>query len=174
MARWVTLLIRRLSAPTADIKGIYSLYIKFAEFCVVLVLKRITMAKHYLFLTGFLLSAMAASASKGADTNGSNISGTVVTNAAKPLRQVTIVVSSPCLLKPQEVETDENGNFNIGQLEPCTYKLTFETSGYKKVTTDKVVVVSDKKTQLKVQLQPDGLWQDTDRGTFSSQLQIYE
>ena len=136
------------------------------------------MAKHYLFMTGFLLSAMAASAGAGAtgpiDSNGMGISGTVLSGSAKPLKQVTVVVSSPCLLKPQEVETDENGNFNIGQLEPCTYKLTFETSGYKKVTTDKVVVVSDKKTQLKVQLQPDVTFQDTDKGTFSSQLQIYE
>ncbi len=132
------------------------------------------MGKHYLLLTSFLFTALAASAAGGSDSNGSNISGTVVTDRSKPLKQVTVVLSSPCLLKPQAVETDENGNFNIGQLEPCTYKLTFETSGYKKVTTDKVVVVSDKKTQLKVQLQPDCLWQDGDRGTFSSQLQIYD
>jgi hypothetical protein len=134
------------------------------------------MGKHYLFLGSFMLTALAASASSGAPgTNGSsNISGTVVTDCAKPLKQVTVVVSSPCLLKPQEVETDENGNFNTGQLEPCVYKVTFETSGYKKVTTEKVIVVSDKKTQLKVQLQADSLWNDTDRGTFSSQLQIYD
>lgn len=134
------------------------------------------MRVRYLFLSGFMLSAMAASAANGrtGDNNGSNISGTVVSGSAQPLRQVTVVVSSPCLLKPEAVETDENGNFNIGQLEPCTYKLTFESNGYKKVTNDKVVVVSDKKTQLKVQLQPDCQWQDSDHGTFSSQLQIYE
>ena len=134
------------------------------------------MVKHYLFGCGFMLSALAAGATTGAPgTNGSsNISGTVVTGSAKPLKQVTVVLSSPCLLKPQAVETDENGNFNIGQLEPCVYKLTFETSGYVKVVTDKVVVSSDKKTQLKVQLQPDCLWNDSDHGTFSNQLQMYE
>jgi hypothetical protein len=128
-----------------------------------------------LFISGFMLSAIAASAANGTEgNNGSNISGTVVSGSAQPLRQVTVVVSSPCLLKPEAVETDENGNFNIGQLEPCTYKLTFESTGYKKVINDRVIVVSDKKTQLKVQLQADCLWQDNDHGTFSSQLQIYE
>lgn len=130
----------------------------------------------YLFLSCLLLPAVAASAAGGKDggNNGSNISGTVVSGTSQPLKQVTVVLSSPCLLKPQAFETDENGNFNIGQLEPCVYKLTFESNGYKKVTNDKVVVVSDKKTQLKVQLQPDSTWQDNDHGTFSSQLQIYE
>jgi hypothetical protein len=129
----------------------------------------------YLIFSSFMLTAMAASADGGTDgNNGSNITGTVVSGSAQPLRQVTVVVSSPCLLKPQAVETDENGNFNIGQLEPCTYKLTFESTGYKKVINEKVIVVSDKKTQLKVQLQPDCTWQDNDQGTFSSQLQIYE
>lgn len=133
------------------------------------------MGKHYLFLTPFLLSAVVASASTGVvpGSNGSTISGSVVTGSAKPLKQVTVVVSSPCLLKPQAVETDENGNFNFGQLEPCVYKLTFEGNGYKKMTTDKVVVSLDKKTELKVQLQPAECPMP-ESGTFSSQLQIYE
>lgn len=134
------------------------------------------MAKHYLFFTSFMVTAFAASAGTGAPgTSGTNnISGTVVTSSAKPLKQVTVVVSSPCMLKPQAVETDENGNFTISQLEPCTYKLTFESTGYKKVTTDKVVVVPDKKTTpLKVELQPAEIV-DSDHGTFSNQLQIYD
>lgn len=135
------------------------------------------MVKHYLLGCSFMLTALAAGATTGAPaTNGSNnITGTVVSGSAKPLKQVTVVVSSPCLLKPQAVETDENGNFTISQLEPCVYKVTIEASGYKKVTTDKVVVGSDKKTlPLKVQLQPDCLWMDADHGTFSNQLQMYE
>lgn len=138
------------------------------------------MSKHYLFIGFFMLTALAASAGKGASgtNNGSsNISGTVVTESAKPLNKVTVVISAPCLPKPQSVETDENGNFNFGQLEPCTYKVTFESNGYKKVITEKVVVASDKKTQLKVQLQQqcaECLWNDSDHGTFSSQLQIYD
>jgi hypothetical protein len=140
------------------------------------------MGKHYLFIGFLMLSALGASAAKGisgTNNGSSNISGTVVTESAKPLNKVTVVISAPCLPKPQSVETDENGNFNFSQLEPCTYKLTFESKGYNKVINDKVVVVSDKKTQLKVQLQPqcqtsDCLWNDSDHGTFSSQLQIYD
>ncbi|TDX00282.1 carboxypeptidase-like regulatory domain-containing protein [Dinghuibacter silviterrae] len=136
------------------------------------------MVKHYLFFCSLMLTAFAAGATNTTGAPGSNgnsnITGTVMTDCAKPLKQVTVVVSSPCLLKPQAVETDENGNFFIGQLEPCVYKLTFESNGYKKVTTEKVVVTPDKKTQLKVQLQPDCMWNDSDHGTFSNQLQIYE
>lgn len=140
-------------------------------------LKLLTMVKHYLFASSFMLTALAAGATAGAPgSNGSNnITGTVVSGSGKSLKQVTVVVSSPCLLKPQAVETDENGNFTISQLEPCVYKVTIEASGYKKVTNDKVVVAPDKKTQpLKVQLQPDCLWQDSDHGVFSNQLQMYE
>jgi hypothetical protein len=136
------------------------------------------MVKHCLFCCSLLLTAFVAGATTpGAPgTNGdSNISGTVVTGSAKPLKQVTVVVTSPCLLKPQAVETDENGNFNFGKMEPCTYKVTFETSGYKKVINAKVVVEGGKKTvPLKIELQPDCEWTETDHGTFSNQLQIYE
>lgn len=138
------------------------------------------MRKQTLLLSAILLTASAAIAcprsADGTDgSTGSNISGTVTNASAKPVNKVTVVVSSPCLLKPQAVETDENGNFTIGQLEPsCVYKLTFEGSGYKKVTQEKVVVEPNQGTHLKVQLEPDCFWSGADHGTFSSQLQIFE
>lgn len=136
------------------------------------------MNKYYLFLGLFLLLAASASAFTGGhpgDTEGSNITGKVVnTSDAKPMKEVTVIVSSPCLAKPQTVRTDVQGNFNFVQLEPCVYKLTFQTDGYKKITKEKILVVSDKETHIKVTMEPDDIWLESDHGLFSRQLQIYD
>jgi hypothetical protein len=79
-----------------------------------------------------------------ASAQTSTIAGTVKDTSGAILPGVTVEVSSPALIeKTRSAVTDGNGQFQIAQLRPGTYSVTFTLPGFSTVKRDGVELTSD-------------------------------
>jgi outer membrane receptor for ferrienterochelin and colicin len=89
------------------------------------------------FLRTWLLAAVALGAVAtlvSAQTTNGTISGHVADQQGLALPGVTVNAASPNLQGVRSVVTSENGDFVLSLLPPGTYTLTFDLSGFEKVT----------------------------------------
>jgi hypothetical protein len=70
-------------------------------------------------------------------TNTSGLEGRVTDQSGAVLPGVTVTISSPALQSPQlDTVTDENGHYRFLALPRGVYKVTFELSGFQRVTRE--------------------------------------
>ena len=119
------------------------------------------MKPKFLLLIVSLLGFAVAQANTGPDPepspckekNKKNEVNGVITHSEnkKPIRDVSITAYSVSK-KEKTVQTDESGNYFFDELKPGTYKFVFEKAGFKRVTREKVVVMTDEGFQLDIEM----------------------
>jgi hypothetical protein len=97
------------------------------------------------------LSAMAQSTVTGA------INGTVTNPNKEVVNGATVTAKNNGTNKEATATTDDNGGFRIVNLEPGTYTVTVNASGFAPFTTDTVVVEVGRATELPVGLSLQGV-----------------
>ncbi|HEY0405606.1 MAG TPA: TonB-dependent receptor [Pyrinomonadaceae bacterium] len=101
-----------------------------------------------------LLLAMGARAQTS--TTGT-IEGTVADTNGAPVPNVTVIVSSPNLIRPQSAQTDDQGRYQILNLPPGRYSVEVAaTSGFGQFKQENVEVNLSKSSKADVTLQPAG------------------
>ena len=98
-----------------------------------------------LFLTSLASSAVAQI------TQG-RLSGQVSDTQGAVLPGVTVTVTSPALIGVQTTVSQADGRFMFPALPSGTYKMTFELSGFQKLTRDNVQVVLGQTISVDAQL----------------------
>src|SRR5262245_27952254 len=80
------------------------------------------------------VAMIAVTATAAAQTTTGAISGRVTDSQGLPLPGVTVNVSSPSLQGIRTVVTSDTGDYIVPQLPSGTYNITFELSGFEKVS----------------------------------------
>src|SRR6266852_1824703 len=89
-------------------------------------------------------------------TTGS-IEGTVTDSSGAAVPGITVKVTSPNLISPQSVNTDDNGRYHISNLPPGKYAVVVESvKGFSKFEKADVEVNLSKNSAVEIQLQPAG------------------
>ncbi len=104
-----------------------------------------------LIVTMCALSAMAQSTTTGA------ISGTVTNPNKEVVTGATVTVKNKGTNKESTTTADDNGGFKIVNLEPGTYTVTINASGFAPFTNEAVVVEVGRATSLEVGLSLQGV-----------------
>ncbi len=91
-----------------------------------------SVSRCFIFLASLLLLVAAVAGAQVAGTT-SVLSGTVTTEG-KPLRGVTVTVTSPALQGARTAATGEGGGYTFPALPPGPYNVTFELEGMQKIT----------------------------------------
>jgi hypothetical protein len=99
----------------------------------------------------FAVSALAQSTVTGA------ISGTVTNPNKEVIAGANVSVKNNGTNKESTATTDDNGGFKIVNLEPGTYSVTVNASGFAPFTSDAVVVEVGRATNLEVAVQLQGV-----------------
>src|SRR6266850_5303316 len=99
----------------------------------------------------FTGSVFAQSATTG------SIEGTVTDTNGAPVPGVTVKVTSPNLISPQETISNESGNYHIGNLPPGRYTVLVEAAkGFGEFKKTEVEVNLSRNSAVEIQLQPAG------------------
>jgi len=69
-----------------------------------------------------------------------NITGKVSDNTGARTPGVTVTLTSPVLITPRTVSTDQEGTYRFTALPPGTYALAFELAGFRKLTRSNLPV----------------------------------
>jgi len=101
-----------------------------------------------------VLCAMVAlcAATASAQITQGRLAGTVTDAQGAVLPGVTVSVTSPSLIGGQNSVTEANGTFMFPSLPSGTYRMTFELSGFQKLTREGVNVVLGQTISIDVQL----------------------
>ena len=90
------------------------------------------------------------------------LSGVITDDQGSPLPGASIVIESDALIGgPRTQLSNESGNFIFIQLRPGEYTVTCQMEGFQGVKNEKVRVNLDRTTQLIIQLQMAGEFQET-------------
>jgi len=108
---------------------------------------RLRAAGVLVLLVGALLAASAS-----AQTTQGRLSGQVTDSQNAVLPGVTVSVTSPALIGVQTTASQTDGRFMFPALPTGTYKVTFELSGFQKLTRENVQVVLGQTISIDVQL----------------------
>ena len=100
-----------------------------------------------------LCLALAMAGIASAQEFRGRINGTVSDNTGAVLPGVTVTVSSPALIQPQEQITGADGQFRFPALPPGVYAVDFELSGFQNVKREGVRVVINQTLTVDQQLQ---------------------
>jgi hypothetical protein len=110
--------------------------------------------KPMLLLMTCLLAGMMSFANTGGkekkedpDMNGMVLSA----EGKKPMKDVYVTAWNASK-KEKMALSDANGNFNLADLKPGTYKFVFEKDGFKKVVREKIVLKTNEDYQLNVEM----------------------
>ncbi len=104
-----------------------------------------------LFLVSLLVLAFCAVAFAQSTTTGSI--GGVVTNPAKEVVPgAAVTVKNIGTNKEDSATTDDSGRFKVANLQPGTYAVTVNSSGFSPMTAENVVVEVGRETGLEVAL----------------------
>jgi hypothetical protein len=109
--------------------------------------------KFIALMAAFVL--MAASAS--AQINTGQISGRATDASGAVLPGVVVTLTGPTLLEPQTSVTAETGTFQFVGLQPGTYTLRYELSGFRSVLRETVPVSVGSNTTANAQLEVSAL-----------------
>ncbi|MCI0338158.1 MAG: TonB-dependent receptor [Acidobacteria bacterium] len=108
--------------------------------------------KFSLFALSLLLCLALASVSFGQAVYGS-IFGTVSDPSGAAVAGATVTITNTGTNVVMTTKSNESGNFNQTRLIPGTYRIKVESSGFKTVVVDTVVVNVDRATESNIQLQ---------------------
>jgi hypothetical protein len=89
-----------------------------------------------------LLMMIGGSATLYAQTNNSNLSGTVTDNTGAAIPSATVVVTDKNTGVIHRVQAGAGGEFSVPQLQPDPYSVVFSATGFATQTVDNVVLVS--------------------------------
>ncbi len=90
------------------------------------------------------------------------LSGVVTDDQGNPLPGASVTIESGALIGgPRTLLSNESGNFIFIQLRPGEYTVTCQMEGFQIVKNEKVRVSLDRTTQLIIQLQMAGEFQET-------------
>ena len=81
--------------------------------------------------------------------------GIVITaEGKKPIKDVSITAYNTTK-KEKIAVSDINGNFNLIDLKPGTYKFVFEKDGFKKVVREKIILKTNEDYQMNIEMSED-------------------
>src|SRR5262245_33638038 len=89
-----------------------------------------------------------------AQTNRGSITGTVTDPSAAVVPGATITITNLGTSAVRKLTTAENGTFNAQDLEPVTYRVVVEASGFAKSVVDAVKVDTASVATVNVKLRP--------------------
>jgi hypothetical protein len=99
----------------------------------------------------FPIATLANNGEKGKKEDP-DISGMVIhSESGKPLKDVFITAYNAAH-KEKFTLSNANGNFNLTDLRPGTYKFVFEKDGFKRVVKEKIILRSNEDVQLNVEM----------------------
>src|SRR5438046_2160788 len=103
---------------------------------------------------GFLFSAlvMALALPAEAQITQGRLTGVVEDTQGAVLPGVTVTVTSPALIGAQNTVTQADGRYLFPALPTGIYRLTFELSGFQRLTRENVQVVLGQTISLDAQL----------------------
>src|SRR3989442_7426208 len=92
-------------------------------------------------MVGAVIAALLFSAPVGAQQSPSGIAGVVRDTSSSVLPGVTVEAASPALIeKVRSVVTDGEGRYNIVDLRPGTYSVTFSLPGFSTLKREGIVL----------------------------------
>jgi hypothetical protein len=100
---------------------------------------------------------MMAASSASAQINTGQISGRATDSSGAVLPGVVVTLTGPTLLEPQTAITAETGTFQFVGLQPGTYTVRYELSGFKSVLRETVPVGVGSNTTANAQLEVSAL-----------------
>lgn len=107
-------------------------------------------------LAGFLAASLLAAPAWAQQSSG--ITGTVHDTSGAVLPGVTVEAASPILIeKSRSVVTDDQGRFNVVDLVPGTYTVTFTLTGFNAVKREGIILSSGFTAQVNADLQVGSL-----------------
>jgi len=107
-------------------------------------------------LAGFLSASLLAPRVWAQQSSG--VTGTVHDTSGAVLPGVTVEAASPILIeKSRSVVTDDQGRFNIVDLVPGTYTVTFSLTGFNSVKREGIILTSGFTAQVNADLQVGSL-----------------
>src|SRR3569832_1385296 len=104
-----------------------------------------------LFLVGLLVLGFSAVGFALATTTGS-IGGVVSNPAKEVVPGASVTVKNIGTNKEDTATTDDTGRFKVANLQPGTYSVTINSSGFSQMTQENVVVEVGRETTLEVAL----------------------
>jgi hypothetical protein len=110
--------------------------------------------KPILLLMTCLLAGMLSYANTGGKEKKEDpdMNGMVITvEGKKPIKDVYVTAYN-ATKKEKIAVSDINGNFNLSDLRPGTYKFVFEKDGFKKVVREKIVLKTNEDYQLNIEM----------------------
>ncbi len=108
-------------------------------------------------LVSFALIAMCAVSTMAQSTVAGAISGTVMNPNKEVVAGATVTVKNNGTNKEATATTDDNGGFKFSNLDPGTYSVTVNASGFAPFTNDNVVVEVGRATELPVAVSLQGV-----------------
>jgi Carboxypeptidase regulatory-like domain len=104
-----------------------------------------------LFLVGLLVLGLSAVGFAQSTTTGS-IGGVVSNPAKEVVPGASVTVKNIGTNKEDTATTDDTGRFKVANLQPGTYSVTVNSSGFSPMTAENVVVEVGRETSLEVAL----------------------
>ena len=104
-----------------------------------------------LFLVGLLVLGFSAVGFAQSTTTGS-IGGVVSNPAKEVVPGASVTVKNIGTNKEDTATTDDTGRFKVANLQPGTYSVTVNSSGFSPMTAENVVVEVGRETSLEVAL----------------------
>ncbi len=113
---------------------------------------KLTAAGVVVLLMGFLIAPPAH-----AQMGQGRLGGTVTDAQGAVMPGVSVTATSPALIGAQSTVSEANGRFLFPSLPSGTYTVTFELSGFQKLTRENIAVVTGQTISSDVQLQLAGV-----------------
>ncbi len=108
-------------------------------------------------ITSLVLVAMCALSAMAQSTVTGAISGTVTNPNKEVVAGATVTAKNNGTNKEATATTDDNGGFKIVNLDPGTYTVTVNGSGFAPISNDSVVVEVGRATSMDVGLSLQGV-----------------
>jgi len=116
-----------------------------------------------LLLVTFLLAGLFSYADNGGKENRKeepDMLGSIThTESKKPLKDVSVTAYNNSH-KEKVAVSDANGNFNLIDLKPGTYKFVFEKDGFKKVVREKIILKLNEDYQMNIEMNEEEMLPD--------------
>jgi len=109
------------------------------------------------FIAVLVALALMAASSASAQINTGQISGRATDSSGAVLPGVVVTLTGPTLLEPQTAITAETGTFQFVGLQPGTYTVRYELSGFRSVLRETVPVSVGSNTTANAELEVSAL-----------------
>ena len=113
--------------------------------------------KRVVFLV--VIVVVFSSLSFGQTNQTGKIFGTVTDNSGAAVPGVTVTLTSPALIVPQSMTSDETGGYHFEQIPLGTYTLNADLQGFNKFVRENIQITAGFSAEIRVQLTVGGLEQ---------------